>query len=175
MFIDDIVYVMVRLNQFDKDGLANLVRSRFGEQYPKVYCDHLTLAYGKDQVGRLDLDSIIGKSVVLHGSAVCRDEKCMALVVEPSCVRSLGCFNEFPHITLATDGRTPPVYSNELIHNVVNGTGGLSDVADVDVSGIVDVFRKQIPLRSTIESISDAMSKRYRNRERFGKDVIQPD
>lgn len=171
MFLGDIVYVMVRLNPSDKDGLAELVRARFGEQYPKTYCDHLTLAYGKDQIEHLDLDSIIGRKVVLHGSAICRDERCVALTVEPSCVKDICCNNEFPHITLATDGMTPPVYSNELIRNVVNGAGGISEVADVDVSGIVDVFRKPIPIRKTIESIAEAMSKCYRKRERLDKAI----
>ena len=143
------------------------------KKYPKTYCDHLTLAYGKDQIERLDLDSIIDRTVVLHGYAICRDEKCIALTVDPLCVKDIGCNNEFPHITLATDGETPPVYSNELIHNVFNGTGGISEAADVDVSGIVDVFRKPIPIRTTIESIAEAMSKCYQKREHFDMSVIR--
>ena len=160
-------YIMVKLSQADHDALADAVEGQFGGSslydYKKVFCDHMTLAYGPDQVGAFD-ESLLGKEVVIHGTEVIYNERCAALRIAKEDAAALGCNNENPHVTLATDGETKPVYSNDLIKNhlvmmasrQVGKTGAFLDYmkghpdvvsptysmpADVTLHGTVEAFK----------------------------------
>lgn len=108
-----IKYICVKLEQQSSELLANVVRAKFGNSYDKLYCDHLTLAYGASQVADFD-NSLFGSAIILNTEGIVYDMNCVAALVKTGDVEDIGCNNENPHITMATNKRTPPVYSNKL-------------------------------------------------------------
>lgn len=114
MDIDDILYICIKLDDKSKTELKCLVNEMFADDYAKLFCDHLTLAFGRE-VELFDLD-LIGEKVKIVSGTVAFNEKIAALVVDRSQVEKYGVNNEHPHITLATfDYITRPVYSNHML------------------------------------------------------------
>lgn len=111
--MNNIIYICLKLDEPSKSKLIQITKELFRETHPKLYCDHLTLAFGK-QVKNFDME-LIGQETTLSSSTIAYDDKCVALVIDPYQVIEFGVNNEHPHITMATDGMTKPVYSNELI------------------------------------------------------------
>ena len=111
--IKDILYVCVKLDNESKVKLKNIVSEMFGDDYTKLFCDHLTLAFGRE-VELFDMD-LLGSEVKIVADTVAYDDKIAALVVDRDQVEELGVNNEHPHVTLATfDHSTRPVYSNQM-------------------------------------------------------------
>ncbi len=84
------------------------------DDYPNVYCDHMTIKYG-------DIDELpknIGKKFNFIVNVIAFNEKAIAVAGEPdnddikNLMKSIG---QFPHITLCTVEGVKPVYSNELL------------------------------------------------------------
>lgn len=112
----NILYICVKLDEKSKVKLMETLDEYFGDyQYTKTFCDHLTLAFGKEV---LDFDEeLFGQSVTLSSNTIAFDHKCIALVVDREYVQEMGVHNEHPHITMATTSDTKPVYSNVMIQS----------------------------------------------------------
>lgn len=76
-----ILYIALKLDAQSKIKLEKLVTARFGEEYGRIYCDHLTLAYGEDQVQAFDMD-LIGERVQLEIWNIIYDAKAVAAQVD---------------------------------------------------------------------------------------------
>lgn len=114
MMTDDILYICLKLDNESKVALKSIVAEAFSDEYCQLFCDHLTLAYGRE-CDLYDMD-LLGKEVNLVADTIAYDDRIAALVVDMSQVERYGVNNEHPHITLATfDHSTRPVYSNELL------------------------------------------------------------
>ena len=114
-------YIALKLDDTSREKLVGLVKRCF-QEYPQVYCDHVTLAYGQDQVEAYDQE-LFGEEVRLDVWNVVYDGRCAAAEVDPEQLLGLGANNERPHITLVTADGTPPVYSNELLEDFYEGRG----------------------------------------------------
>jgi len=96
---------------------------------------HCTVAYGTDQVVELPPafgPGDLGKEFQLRvtGYAIRGDRRIEAVAVElldadGDPIQSPFSTNRVPHVTLATDGRTPPVASNALLEEGFAATDGL--------------------------------------------------
>jgi hypothetical protein len=114
MRTEDIIYICVKLDNESKVKLKNIVDEMFADDYAKLFCDHLTLAFGRE-CELFDMD-LLGSEVKIVADTVAYDDKIAALVVDRNQVEELGVNNEHPHITLVTfDGSTRPVYSNQML------------------------------------------------------------
>ena len=112
--INDILYICVKLDGESKAKLRELVAEAFNDDYCRLFCDHLTLAFGRE-VELFDLD-LIGEKVKLVSDTVAFNDRIAALVVDRGQVEKYGVNNEHPHITLVTfDHSTKPVYSNQML------------------------------------------------------------
>ena len=114
MNIKDIQYICVKLDNESKVKLKNIVAEMFADDYAKLFCDHLTLAFGRE-VELFDMD-LLGSEAKIVADTIAYDDRIAALVVDRNQVEELGVNNEHPHITLAIfDHSTRPVYSNEML------------------------------------------------------------
>ena len=115
------LYVCLKLDPESRGRLRNLTVEMFNDEYCRLLCDHLTLAYGPE-VGDFD-ESLIGRKATISASKVAFDENIAALVVDRDQVKRLGVHNKHPHITLAIfDHSTQPAYSNHMLageHEVI--------------------------------------------------------
>lgn len=136
---NDIEYIMLKLDSTSKLKLMQLVNDYFGNRYTKIYCDHITLAYGMEQVSKFD-QSLFGRKVKLDANTIVYDDKAAALVINRADVEKYGINNKYPHVTLATAHSTKPVYSNELLSNFNTDIGSTSQF----------VLDEHIQLRFTI-------------------------
>ena len=86
----------------------------FSDEYCKLLCDHLTLAFGRE-CELFDMD-LLGTEATIVADTVAYDDRIAALVVDRGQVEKLGVNNENPHITLAIfNHSTRPVYSNQML------------------------------------------------------------
>lgn len=114
MPIDDILYICLKLDDKSKSELRQLVAEIFADEYSRLLCDHLTLAFGRE-CELFDMD-LIGKKATIVSNQIAYDDRIAALVVDRSQVEDLGVNNEHPHVTLAIfDSSIRPVYSNQLL------------------------------------------------------------
>jgi hypothetical protein len=91
-----------------------------------VYAHHVTLVYDPSQT---QLEQVtIGAEATVEVIGWAADEHGQAVLVRSFPVS----INEFPHVTVSTDG-TPPVYSNTLLKQ------GFTPVAGPRLTGVVDV------------------------------------
>lgn len=81
----------------------------------KRYAHHLTLRFKPSQDDIDLLSASFGGVVELHTIGFAADSQAQALAVSLDPALREHCANEHPHITVATDGLTPPRYSNELL------------------------------------------------------------
>ena len=118
---ENVIYVCLKLNPDSRGRLRNLTVEMFNDEYCRLLCDHLTLAYGPE-VRDFD-ESLIGRKATISASKVAFDENIAALVVDRDQVKRLGVHNKHPHITLAIfDHSTQPAYSNHMLageHEVI--------------------------------------------------------
>lgn len=111
---DDILYICLKLDEESKTKLRILVSEIFNDEYCRLLCDHLTLAFGREC--ELYDKSLLGTEATIVADTIAYDDRIAALVVDRSQVEKLGVNNEHPHITLAIfDHSTRPVYSNEML------------------------------------------------------------
>lgn len=114
MNMEGIQYIAFKLSPLCRRRLAGLERRMFSGRYQKVYCDHVTLAYGPGQVEAFD-KSLLGRTAAFESWNIIADDRCAALEVDRNDFLSIGVNNEYPHVTMACAAGTKPVYSNELI------------------------------------------------------------
>ena len=111
---DDILYICLKLDEESKTKLKILTNEIFNDEYSRMFCDHLTLAYGRE-CESYDME-LLGIKATIVADTVAYDDRIAALVVDRSQVEKLGVNNEHPHVTLAIfDHETKPVYSNQLL------------------------------------------------------------
>ena len=138
-------YIEFKLDDASKARLKELVARTFGDSYPNVFCDHVTLAYGPGQVADFD-EGLLGSSASFEAWNVVYDGKGAALELDREELLSLGVNNERPHVTLACAAGVKPVYSNELIAGYYAGTNG-ADAVQLDkpviVSGTVNAVGRR--------------------------------
>lgn len=114
MRTEDIIYICLKLDEESKTKLRILVSEIFNDEYCRLICDHLTLAFGRE-CELFDMD-LLGIEATIVADTIAYDDRIAALVVDRSQVEKLGVNNEHPHITLAIfDHSTRPVYSNEML------------------------------------------------------------
>ena len=114
MRTEDIIYICLKLDEESKTKLRILVSEIFSDEYCRLLCDHLTLAYGRE-CESYDME-LIGTEAKIVADTIAYDDRIAALVVDRSQVEKYGVNNEHPHITLAIfDHSTKPVYSNDLL------------------------------------------------------------
>lgn len=114
-------YIEFKLDDESKARLKALTKRLFGNSYLNVYCDHITLAYGPEQVAAFD-EGLIGISGKFEAWNVVSDEKGAALELDKEKLACLGVNNERPHVTLACAAGVKPVYSNTLIAEYYSGS-----------------------------------------------------
>lgn len=102
------VYVGVMLD--DPKELQRWWVSEVGELLPKRIAHHMTISFGPsaDEVAALP----VGEPVTLEVVGYANSGEIQAVVVRPHGVDSA---NRIPHVTVATDGVTSPVKSNDLL------------------------------------------------------------
>lgn len=114
MRTEDIIYICLKLDEESKTKLKILANEIFNDEYSRMFCDHLTLAYGRE-CESYDM-GLIGSEAKIVADTVAYDDRIAALVVDRSQVEKLGVNNEHPHITLAIfDHSTKPSYSNQML------------------------------------------------------------
>ena len=113
----NVLYVCLKLNPESRGRLRELTCEMFNDEYCRLLCDHLTLAYGPE-VRDFD-ESLIGRKATISASKVAFDENIAALVVDRDQVKRLGMTSRrTPHITLAIfDHSTQPAYSNHMLNS----------------------------------------------------------
>jgi hypothetical protein len=94
----------------DPEVLLRWWASHVGELLPKRIAHHMTIQFrpSADDMAALP----IGEPVTMDVVGYAGDAEVQAVVVRPHGVRST---NRVPHVTVATDGVTPPVRSNDLM------------------------------------------------------------
>ena len=113
---ENVIYVCLKLNPESRGELRELVCEMFNDEYCRLLCDHLTLAYGPE-VRDFD-ESLIGRKATISASKVAFDENIAALVVDRDQVKRLGVHNKHPHITLAIfNSSVQPAYSNHMLNS----------------------------------------------------------
>lgn len=102
------VYVGVMLD--DPKELQRWWASEVGELLPRRIAHHMTIRFGPsaDEVAALP----VGEPVTLEVVGYANSGEIQAVVVRPHGVESA---NRIPHVTVATDGATSPVKSNDLL------------------------------------------------------------
>ena len=114
-------YIEFKLDDASKAYLKALTKKLFGNSYPNVFCDHVTLAYGQEQVAAFD-EGLMGVFGKFEAWNVISDEKGAALELDREKLKCLGVNNEHPHVTLACAAGIKPVYSNTLIAEYYSGS-----------------------------------------------------
>ena len=74
------LYVCLKLNPESRGRLRELTVEMFNDEYCRLLCDHLTLAYGPE-VRNFD-ESLIGRKATISASKVAFDENIAALAVD---------------------------------------------------------------------------------------------
>ena len=102
------IYIGVMLD--DPKVLQRWWESEVGELLPKRIAHHMTIKFGPsaDEVAALP----VGEPVTLEVVGYANSGEIQAVVVRPHGVESA---NRIPHVTVATDGATSPVKSNDLL------------------------------------------------------------
>ena len=134
----NILYICLKLDGRSKVKLIETLDEYFGDyQYEKTFCDHLTLAFGREI---LDFDEgLIGQKATVSSNVISFDNKCIALVVDREQVKEMGVHNEHPHITLATTIDTKPVYSNTMLQS---DHDEIELDEPVELSGTIEAIRR---------------------------------
>ena len=111
---NDIMYICIKLDGESRGRLRDLVTEVFNDEYCRLLCDHLTLAFGRE-CELFDM-GLIGKKVKIMSGKIAFNDRIAALVVDRGQVEKYGVNNEHPHITLAIfDHFTQPAYSNQML------------------------------------------------------------
>ena len=118
-FKKNIIYIGVFLDDNSKQRLKNWWVEETGKELlDELYTHHMTLHFRPSPSEAEQYP--VGKEVELNVIGYAEDEKGQAVLVDTP-VRSQ---NENPHVTIATDGSTPPYYSNELLKEGVQRVSG---------------------------------------------------
>ena len=123
----NVIYTAAFLDLSGEQGrkTRELVLTLFNRKLKKEYLHHLTFKY-KPTSDDIAITPF-GKKVMLYVTGLAEDENAQALQVtfarDPSAEEPINlplaenhiCENKIPHITVATNGTTPPKYSNQLL------------------------------------------------------------
>lgn len=116
MNADNVIYICIKLDPESRGELRDLTCEVFNDEYCRLLCDHLTLAYGPE-VRDFD-ESLIGRKATISASEIAFDENIAALVVDRGQVKRLGMSSRTPHITLAIfNSSVQPAYSNHMLNS----------------------------------------------------------
>ena len=115
------VYVGFFVNDRSKYELGRWWRETYGEMLPKEFMHHVTLRF-KPMFGEV-VSLPMGAQIRMRITGVAQDDKAAAVrvdrVLNPELpMNALAEYlpaGKIPHLTVATDGDTPPKYSNELL------------------------------------------------------------
>lgn len=135
-------YIEFKLDETSKNRLKVLTEKLFGGSYRNIYCDHVTLAYGPEQVAAFD-ESLIGVKDRFEAWNVVYDEKGAALELDRKELSRLGVNNDRPHVTMACAEDVRPVYSNELIARYYSGSLSVKSV-QLNESFVVSGFVHEV-------------------------------
>ncbi len=104
-----IIYIGAFL-QLDQEKRNHLL-SLFSQKLKKEYLHHITLSFRpkKHEISMINF----GQEIEVEVTGIAEDQQ--AQVLECSLPKNVYCNNERPHITVATNGETPPKYSNQLL------------------------------------------------------------
>lgn len=104
----------------------------------KVKDPHVTLGHVNHFKSRQDMMTHFNEfqdtTISFKVTGVVYNEKCIAMTVE---LPNVDCHNKHPHITLATDKKTRPFYSNELL-TLTDATRVVFDM-DVKMTGNLEL------------------------------------
>ena len=141
---DKLLYICVKLNDRSRSKLKALAQELFGEEIGecrRYFCDHLTLAFGRE-CELYDMD-IVGTKVSFKVDTIAYDDKIAAMVVDRKLMEPFGVNNEHPHITMvAFDYLTRPVYSNHMLEKYEYETISFPD-DPIELSGEVVAVPKR--------------------------------
>lgn len=115
-----IQYIALKLMPESKNRLVEFVKREFNGGHGRIYCDHITLAYGPSEIEAFDPD-LFGEKRVITVNSVIYDKNAAAVPIETDEIAGIDCNNEHPHITLTTTNSVRPVYSNELLKDYYDG------------------------------------------------------
>lgn len=114
----NIIYTAVILDEESRSNLLSWFQEISGEEiHPKEFAHHMTIKFKPSEE---EIESTpFNEKATLKIIGWASDERGQAVLVEPSIPSS----NQFPHITVATNG-VGPVYSNKLLENGYNEVQG---------------------------------------------------
>lgn len=136
-----LVYVGLFLGERSKAHLNNI----FKPKHPKVFTDHLTLAFGRHMMESRKYP--VGHIFELFIAEEFSDERGHCLRVDGKGFDHLLAPNQVPHITVACADDIKPFYSNDLMKDPSKGR----KIAPVPVLGILDFYpRHRMPTQLPI-------------------------
>ncbi len=121
-----VVYVGAMVEK--PQNLLSWWKSKVGPLLPKHIAHHMTIKFAPTEAELALLP--IGKEVYFEVIGYVDDGHVQAVVVQPHGVKSK---NPVPHVTIATDGKTPPVKANDLLKDGFTPLGGPKVPARVGV------------------------------------------
>lgn len=133
-------YVGVFLDRASRE----LLLARFPPAHPKVFADHLTLAFGK-AMAFIEKDATIGKVISLKVIGSAKDEKGQAAACSFEGIEQLISPHQTPHITVSCAEGVPPKYSNELLNR-----DGIEHAEPFTVTGVIDFFPRTLKEESDV-------------------------
>lgn len=122
-----VIYVALKFDAISKSKLSEMAK------LDMVYCDHVTLAFGK-AVTKEHI-AFLGRPVQVKTDELWSDGTATALTVEwPE--NMCPCCNAQAHVTLATSAGVKPVHSNDLFRDTRNR----GRKVDMTVQGVIEAF-----------------------------------
>jgi hypothetical protein len=101
-------YIGAVLTDDSKKALRKYAR------YPQVFCHHVTMAFAPTEEIWGKYQHLLGKEITIEVDGSATDEKCQVF-----CVTGIPSENVHPHITVSTQLKVAPAYSNKLIATAV--------------------------------------------------------
>jgi hypothetical protein len=112
------------------EALLRWWEAEVGELLPKHIAHHMTIRFRPTEAELAEL--VLGQATALRVVGFAHDAGIQAVVVELAGDRRSA--NAVPHVTLATDGVTPPVRANDLL------SAGFTPVDGPVLTGRVGIF-----------------------------------
>ncbi len=108
------VFVGIEIRQSIKEQIISWWKQNVGsELHENLFCHHITLEFKPKETS--PVMKLVGTSILFKIAGVLEDENCQTIVVKlDDKIPYKG--TSMPHITIATNGSTPPKYSNQLIN-----------------------------------------------------------
>lgn len=122
-----VIYVALKLDTISKSQLSEMAH------LDMVYCDHVTLAFGKDVT--MSHIACLGRTAQVETGELWSDGTATALTVAwPS--NMCPCCTAQAHVTIATKAGVKPVHSNDLFRDTKNR----GRKVDMLVKGVIEAF-----------------------------------